>query len=383
MIKKADGKFRVIVTGGGTGGHVYPALAVVEELKKRYGSNVDYLYAGTPKGMEARLAVQSGVKFAPVNAAGLMGKPGIKAFRAAITNLKGISEAKKLIRSFRPDVVLGTGGFVCAPMCFAAALCKVPYVIHEQNSYPGSANRLLARKAATVAISIAGTEKLFADPKKCVYTGNPVRSEIIATDRATARQRLGIAFNDKVVLVVGGSLGARALNNAMLEALPLIGKLDKLQIIMITGKNEFEKVAERLSELKPDGHAQVSLLAYADNMHDYLAAADVAVSRAGATTIAELAGSATPAIFVPYPHATADHQKKNAMVMCETGAAVMIEEKDLTAQGIAEKLKSMLDDPDILNRMSKAAGDGFMADAAKEIVDLLEAAAAYTYKGSV
>lgn len=355
---------RVVLTGGGTGGHVYPALAIAAELGP--GAVVGYL--GTARGLEARLVPEAGLPFYPVPATGALGKGAGALPGAALRALRGWAHALRLIRRLRPDVVVGTGGYVTGPVGLAAVTAGIPLFILEENARPGLTNRMLARFARHVAVPWAEAAAGFP-PRvrtKVVVTGNPVRREVVEADRAAARAALGLDPQAPVVVVVGGSQGAQAINE---QVLALVRERElwpaPAQLVWATGPRYHASLLARLGEVPAWAH----VVPYIDDMPAAYAAADVVVARAGAMTVAEITARGVPAVLVPSPNVTADHQTANARVLADRGAALLLPEGALPALG--PTLRELLADPGRRAEMARASRSLGRPDAAAVLAALV------------
>lgn len=359
---------RVVLTGGGTGGHIYPALSVAAEL-----AGDEILYVGAADGPEAEIVPAAGLEFRGLSAAKLSRGGGLRLVGAATRLLRGVVEGVLLLRERRPDAVLGTGGYASVGVMAAAIILRIPTVVHEANSVPGRANALFGRFADRIAVTFPGTEKSFP-PGRVVVTGMPVRAELRDADPAKARERYGWDPARPVLLVSGGSGGAESLNRAMLDALPHLGGLE-LQILHQTGRGQYDAVAGAASLLRVPGvHYQSE--PYIDRMPDAMAAADLIVTRAGSSTLAEITAAGLPSITVPYPHAVADHQTTNARALASTGATVTIPDGELTGERLATEIRMLLDQPERLEAMRVASRSAARPDAASAVAGLLREAAA-------
>ncbi len=361
---------KVILTTGGTGGHIFPALAVAEELKERW-PDVEILFMGGSYGPEKELAEKAGLPFMGLAVRGFFGR-GLKALGAGFMMLRGVMQARSIIKNFAPDVVIGFGGYAAAAGLFAARLRGVPTLVHEQNSVPGIANRLLGRMAQKVCISLPDAEKWFPEGK-CVLTGNPVRKNIrdLKQENACALAPKAGEAKEINLLVLGGSQGAKAVNSAVLDDLE--GLLEAgLNIRIQSGKLDYERVQAACAGFPP---ARVRVDAFIDDMNKAYEWADLSICRAGATTLAELAVAGVPAVFVPYPFATHNHQYFNAQQVQKVGAARLMEQKDIKKGSLLAIVRDMLADSDTLRSMSCAAlllaqpkAAGNVAEEAEKIV---------------
>ena len=340
---------RVLFAGGGTGGHLYPGIAVAEEIRRRHpGAAIAFI--GNGKTIEARVVPERGFRFLPIQVAGFRRSLSLQTVIAAFKVLVALVQSFLLIRREKPDVVVGTGGYVCGPPLLAASVAGIPTLIQEQNSYPGVTTRLLAPRVAEVHLGFARAGRYLTRARRVVISGNPTRDVIGTLGRAEGAARMGVEPERFTLLVVGGSLGARSINDAMIGVLPLCRELG-LQLLWATGPGEFERVRTVLGE---SGTADVHLSPYIAEMHAAYAAADLVVCRAGATTIAEVARAGLPSILIPYPHAAEDHQTENARAMVEGGASVMIADGEL-AQRLGTLIRDLAGDRGRLRAMGERA----------------------------
>ncbi|HSO94453.1 MAG TPA: undecaprenyldiphospho-muramoylpentapeptide beta-N-acetylglucosaminyltransferase [Acidimicrobiia bacterium] len=357
-----------VVTGGGTGGHVYPALAVADELI-RHGHPPDEIrFVGARRGIEAVAVPAAGFEVEVLPGRGFRRRATLAAARdnllAVADAARAVVAARRILRRTRPRVVFGVGGYASLPCIVAARLARVPTVVHEQNAAPGLANRLAVRLGATPAVSLPGTPLPGA-----VLTGNPVRRSITDVDRHADRDH-------PVVLVFGGSLGAGRLNDAALGLFDHWRDRPDLTGVHVTGRRDYAACATRLAALRrPDDQLHFELVEYEDHMERQYARATVALTRAGAVTVAELAVVGLPAVLVPLPGAPGDHQTRNADALADAGAAVRVPDADATPARLADELDRLLGDPARLDAMSHAARTLGRPDAAARVAALVEATA--------
>ncbi|MBP1560048.1 MAG: undecaprenyldiphospho-muramoylpentapeptide beta-N-acetylglucosaminyltransferase [Oscillospiraceae bacterium] len=360
---------RVLLAGGGTGGHINPALAIASIIKE-HNPDAEFLFAGTPNGMEAKLIPQAGYNFAPIKVSGFQRKPTPKnlvrnAKAAAYLAASGY-RSHKIISDFKPDIVIGTGGYVSYPILAKAVQMGIPTVIHEQNAFPGITNRLLAKKVDEVMLTVEEAAQHLDACAKYTVTGLPVRAGFSAgaINRSEAKKQLGLD-ESLCIFSFGGSLGAGAINNGAL-ALIKWEKDGNLPINHIHGYGKMGKdtFLQRLAESGIDSEKDDRLIVkeYIHNMDVCLAAADLIICRSGASTISELQAMGRASVLIPSPNVTANHQYHNAMVLGRAGAAVVIEEKNLTDELLIEKVKELTDDPEKLNALSKRAADTYVKD---------------------
>ena len=359
---------RVIISGGGTGGHIYPALAIAEGLRQRVDANI--LYVGTAQGLESQVVPQRGWRFQTLKAGALDRSSPIKALKSVIGVPSSLRSARQLIERFRPDLILGTGGYVSFPVLMAGACSGIKTAIHEQNAVPGIANRILAPRVDLVMLTFPEA----ADRMRCrqvEHTGLPVRPEILQAEATTARQRWGINAEDFVLLVFGGSLGAISINRVMLGLLEF-AKNDKMNILWVCGKNNYESLSQQVRvHLEKSGPLRLQLHPYIDRMEDALAVADLAICRAGASTVSELQALGVPAILVPYPYAAENHQFENAVALVRRQAAILIKDENLQAASLYSQVKDLRSNPQQLKELGDNIKKIGHPEALETIVELL------------
>lgn len=367
---------RIVLTGGGTGGHIYPALTIADEVR-RQAPAVEFLYVGTAGGLEADLVPRAGLPFAAIAAGGLVRTSPVQMLRGALRMAAGVWQAIGILRRFRPRAVLATGGYVSGPVLLAARLLGVPYLLWEGNAFPGSTVRLFSRWAAATFIPYPESRRYFPPRARLLCVGNPVRREVLAADRDQARAALGYGPADQVVLVAGGSQGARGIHQALAQAAPRLLARPAVRLLVATGPRQYEAVVDlwRQQGIDPLAHPAVRLERYIYDMPQALAAADVGVFRAGATTCAEVAARGLPAVLVPFPYATHNHQEYNARALERRGGAVVILERDLTGPALAAALLGLLDDPQRRQAMARALQEAAWPRAGEEIARRLLAVA--------
>ncbi|ABM27764.1 undecaprenyldiphospho-muramoylpentapeptide beta-N-acetylglucosaminyltransferase [Nitratidesulfovibrio vulgaris] len=350
---------RVILTTGGTGGHIFPALAVAEEIRARY-PECSVLFMGGLYGPEADLAARAGLDFVGLPVRGVLGR-GVRAIGAAFGMAAGIARAYAVMGRFDPDIVLGFGGYAAFAGVLAARLRGRPAAIHEQNSVPGVTNRVLSRVVPRVFLSLPDTLGAFPPQKTCL-AGNPVRASIVACGAERSDPR---PDHVRRLLVMGGSLGARAINDAVVSSLPALAEAG-VEVWHQTGAADWERIRKAYAET---GHGEGRVEAFIDDVASAYAWADLVLCRAGATSVAELAVAGKPAVLVPYPFATHDHQTHNARWLVSRGAAVLLEQKDISMTDVPALLVGLLSDRARLNRMAVSARAQGRPDAAAAVVD--------------
>lgn len=355
-------RMRVLIAAGGTGGHIYPGIAVAKEVMRRSPQS-EVRFVGTERGLETRLVPQAGFELSLIESAGLK-NVGLRArMRGLLVLPKSFFAARRLIREFRPDVVVGAGGYVSGPVLLTAALMRKPTLVMESNALPGFTNRRLARFIDQAAVTFEAALPYFRG--KGVVTGNPVRREFFDIP---PKSRDATHFS---LLVFGGSQGARAINESVIAALPhLEAERGVLHITHQTGEADFEKVSAGYMDAGWNERADVRR--YIDNMVESFAQTDLIICRAGATTSAELVAAGKAAIMIPFPQAADDHQRKNAEALQTAGAARMILQQDLTGERLAAEIASLVSEPGELTRMEERSRQLARGDAAALIVDLME-----------
>lgn len=342
---------RIVLTGGGTGGHIYPALAVGKQaLQDIPGTSL--LYIGTTKGLESKIVPAANIPFEAVEITGFKRKLSLDNVKTVLRFVKATSRSKELLRRFKPDVVVGTGGYVCGPVVYAAAKLGIPTLIHEQNVIPGLTNQFLSRYAKTVAVSFEDSVSHFAG-RHVLFTGNPCATQVLQADRAAGYASLGIRPGEPIVLIFGGSRGAKALNEAVLAMLPGLGTLPDVRFVFVTGESYYETIQEQLQSRGLPSNLQV--LPYLHNMAQVLAASSLVVSRSGASTLAELTALGIPSILIPSPNVTNNHQEHNARSLAVAGAAEMVLEKELSGERLLNDIRAIITSRQRLDAMKQAA----------------------------
>lgn len=358
---------RIVLSGGGTAGHINPALALAESLIEQ-GHEV--FYAGTPQGVEARLVKEANLPFTPFEAKGFNRNHPKTIFSAVRIIIKSTKLACAWFEEIKPDVVVAFGGYVCIPVGRAAKKMGVPLVIHEQNSVMGMANKYLAKTARAVALTYEVAGAPVADKEKLVVTGNPVRSSVLTSTREEGRSMLGIPEEASMLLVFGGSLGARHLNAAISSMKKDLLAIDNLYVVHITGPKELE-TAEAVLALTEEEKKRYLVMGYQNRMGETMAACDMVVSRAGATSLAEISARCIPAILVPFPFATADHQTTNARSYVRAGAAWMMADDMVETPEFKELVLTFVDDEKARLKMSEAARGFETGNAASKLADVV------------
>ncbi len=364
---------KIIFAAGGTGGHINPALAVAGEVRRQY-PDAKILFIGTAEKMEARLVPAAGYDFKTIQISGfnrVLNFNGIKQNIKTLSHLlKSSSQAKKIIKEFAPDVVIGFGGYVSGPVVRAAAKLGIPTAIHEQNAFPGVTNKTLAKMVDAVMLTAEQAAQYMQPKNPVIVTGLPVRGELLEADRDISRAELGLD-EKPLILSMGGSLGAKAINEAMLEVISNRWQANNCTFMHATGK-DCKDFPERLAQNGVDLNAKnIIVRDYINDMHRCLAAADLVICRAGASSLSEFQALGKPSILIPYPFATENHQFHNAKALADKGAAIVIEEKDLTSAKLMQQIDTLLESPGKLDSMGKAAKSMAVTDAQARIVEVL------------
>lgn len=342
-----------MLTGGGTGGHIYPGLTLYRYMMSQL-TDVEVLYIGSENGLEKTIVGHEGIQFRSIPAAGLKRQISISALRTVFTTYRGYRQAKRLIAKFRPDVVVGTGGYVTLPVVYAAHAKRVPTVVWEGNARPGLTNQLCAKRANAVAISFADSEKWFRQAKKVKLTGNPRASEVLDISDDLKRGAVvtyGLRPDSKLIVLFAGSRGAETVNTVLLSLLPRFRSRPQWQLLYVTGERHFEDVKRAI----PECPSNVTVLPFIPDMPPVLAQASAVVTRAGSSTLAEICSLGLASILIPSPYVTANHQEENALRLVNHKAATMLKESELTPDSLWESLEQVLETPhgDALRQASK------------------------------
>lgn len=355
------------VTGGGTGGHIYPAMAVADALSE----NAKVYYVGNKRNMEFELATKKGYKFLHVGVSGMPRKLNPKFFYWGIRLVRAILYSIRYIKKYKPNAVFATGGYVSAPMIFACILTKTPYMMHDCDAMPGLVTRRLCKRAKYVSLAF-GRAKKFIPNKRSIVTGNPIRPEFGTLSKEDARRNLGLD-NKLTLCVMGGSQGAKSINNTVVEILKELAQDRGLNVIFQTGKKNYEEIIEKLKLVYPAFEQNSNLLVkpYFNDMISVLKASDIVVSRAGSLSLSEICASSTAPILVPYPHAAANHQRINAKCLLDMGACVYIEDKELDPNKLREVILELLDNPIKMNYLKQNTSHLAKFDAVERIVECL------------
>ena len=353
---------RVVVSAGGTGGHIYPALAIINKIKEKE-PNSEFLYIGTTDRMEASIVPELGYNYVGLEIKGLNRQNPFKNVSVLKAFLKAVKKAKKEIQAFKPDIVLGVGGYVTLPVIYAAHSLKIKTFIHEQNSIPGLSNKMLNKIVDAIGVSLPSSLNHF-DKKKTTYTGNPRSEEVVNVEKVD-KKKYGLDKNKKLVLFVMGSLGSQTINNLMKEILPKF-KDKNYEVLFVTGKNYYDDY-KKIKGLPTN----VKLVPYLNDMLGVMKNTDLIISRAGASTISEITALGLPSILIPSPYVTHNHQEENAKVLENNGASIIIKEKDLNDKILLEKIDLILNDTKKYNEMVRCNKKLGITDSATRIYKII------------
>lgn len=355
---------KIIISGGGTGGHVFPAIAIAGAIRSKY-PDAQFLFVGANGKIEMDKVPAAGYDIVGLDIRGLQRNLSLANLKFPIRLIKSCWKARQIIKKFKPDVAVGVGGYASGPLLFMAAQQGIPCLIQEQNSYPGITNKLLASAAKKICVAYEGMEKYFKQ-SKLLLTGNPVRSEIVKmqVSRTAAFQHFGLSENKKTILIIGGSLGARTLNTSVLKDLNSL-VIQDVQVIWQTGKLYYSTIVENVGSKLPSG---VRIFEFISNMEMAYSAADIIISRAGAGTISELCLLAKPVILVPSPNVAEDHQTKNAMALVKKSAAVLVTDAAASNELINNCI-DLLNDESKMKSLGNNISQLAIADAAEKIAD--------------
>jgi UDP-N-acetylglucosamine--N-acetylmuramyl-(pentapeptide) pyrophosphoryl-undecaprenol N-acetylglucosamine transferase len=364
---------RIVFAGGGTGGHLFPALAIADRIRELLADKVEIVFVGTRRGIEYRMRDRLGYPLELINIRGLVRSLSPKNLLVPFLVIASLLRAKAILKKYRPDIVIGTGGYVSWPVLKAAARRQITTVLQEQNSYPGMATRQLAGQAARVYLGFDEAKNYLPGDAHIVVTGNPVRSSVVGGNRQEAIEKFGLDPSRKTILVLGGSQGARSVNNAILKDLEADILDDQYQLLWQTGKGDYKDVVVSLGE-RANNH---SLFPFAHQMNLVYAAADLAVARAGAITLAELSACGVPSLVIPYPFAAGDHQRKNARAYVDRGYAESIDPDELDKESPLTRARDLFESGRVDRMRNKLKQDMAGKKPAVEVIveDILKLAA--------
>jgi len=357
-------KIKVIISGGGTGGHIFPAIAIANELKRVNAEN-EILFVGAEGRMEMEKVPAAGYKILGLKIAGIQRKFDLKNFLLPAKVLASVMKSRNIIRNFKPDAAVGVGGYASGPLLYAATMQRIPSLIQEQNSFAGVTNKILSKRVRKVCVAYDGMEKYFSK-EKIVMTGNPVRQDVIQTEgkKSEALNYFRLDGNKKTLLVIGGSLGARSINQAVMSGLAKFDE-NNIQVIWQTGKSFFPTASAAVNGFSENGiHAHE----FINRMDLAFSCADVVISRAGASSVSELQLVAKPCILVPSPNVAEDHQTKNAMALVNKQAAILVKDSEANQQ-LANTAIALINDPGKQNQLSQNISRLALRNSAARIVE--------------
>lgn len=343
---------KYLITGGGTGGHIYPALAIIDFIEN-IDKESEILYLGTENSLESEIVKRAGYNFKSIDTKPMPRKFSKEILSSFIHNTKALFQTRKIIKNFKPDLAIGTGGYVTGSVILIAALMNIPTIIHEQNAYPGITNKILAKFVEKIFISFEEANKYFNNKNKTVLTGNPIREELLNIDKLKAYENFNLDPNKKTILIFGGSGGQKVLNDTVLDLLEDYPK--DLQLIYATGKRFFNSFVNELEKRKINLENDIIIKEYLHNMGEALNISDLVIAPAGAMTLAEISMLELPSILIPKSYTAENHQYHNAMYFYNNKAALVIEEANLNADILLKNIKEIIYDETKLLKMSKAA----------------------------
>lgn len=338
---------KIIITGGGTGGHVYPALSIAESILEKH-PQAEICFIGTQRGLESDVVVKAGFDFKAIEVEGFRRKLCLGTFKSFYLMFKGFFQAGRLIKKFKPDIIVGTGGYVAGPVMLQGALRNIKTLVHEQNAIPGVTIKVLSPFVDKICVSYEDSYKFFKKKDKLVLTGNPIRDKFTHLDREACRKQLG--FKHPTLLSVGGSGGAKAINDSVMALIKYYNNND-MHLVHITGKRYYDDFMSLVDQEGIVLGDNISIYPYLYNIPEYMVASDMILSRAGALFLAEIAAVGLPSILLPSPYVAHDHQTYNALVYEKNGACIMVKQEDLAEETVLNLVKNHLFEPDHLDKM--------------------------------
>lgn len=360
-------KTTYFITGGGTGGHIYPAISVIDELKAKGIKNENIFYLGNPKNLEYEIAKKNGYNFLSHSAKGMPRKLSPKFFLWLIGLFISTLKVSTYFLKYKPSVVFATGGYVCAPALFCAMLFNIPYVLHDCDIQPGIVTKFFAPKAKSISLAFEGAKK-YVHSKNIEVNGNPIRQEFKTISKTQARKELSLK-DDFTILIMGGSLGAKTINDSSFKILKEFANKDGYKILWQTGKKNFDDVTKKVLEQFEELPDNLVLQPYFDKMYLALLSSDLVISRAGSLSLSEICACSLPSILIPYPYASQDHQKKNALSLAKDNIALMLEDKDCNNDSLFEMVNNLISNKEKLSNLSYNASKIAKTDSASKIVE--------------
>ncbi len=360
------------ITGGGTGGHIYPAVSVINALLESGVKKEDIFYLGNRKNLEYEIASKNGYNFLSYGVKGMPRKFGLKLILWTIGLFFAILKASVYVLKYQPDVIFATGGYVCAPILFCALIFNIPYVLHDCDIQPGVVTRFFAKNASSVSVAFEEAKK-HINSKNVFVNGNPIRQEFKTISKKQARQELSLkdAFT---ILIMGGSLGARTINNSSFKILKEYANRENIEIIWQTGKKNFDEVTKKVLDELGELPDNLVLQPYFDKMYLALLSSDIVISRAGSLSLSEICACSLPSILIPYPYAACDHQKKNALSLVNNKMALMLEDKDCNNETLFDMVDNLMNDKKLLSDLSYNAYKAARLNSAQKIVEEIKQA---------
>ena len=353
---------KIMFAGGKTGGHIFPAIAMATEFKKRFPQS-QLVFVGTKEGLEERIIPSYGFRLLFIQTRGLSRRSYPSNLFLVFYLLRGFYQALRILNQKRPNLVVGTGGYVSFPVVMLASLKNIPTLIQEQNSYPGISTRFLSHFVDKVCLSYSESVRYFSSEKKLEVIGNPVREDLIHRERNQALKKFGLEEGRKTIFVFGGSQGAHTINQVFLQCLDLLKS--EWQVLWQTGEADFPEISQKVKGKE----IVCAVCAFIEDMGSAYAASDLVISRAGALTLAEITACGKPSVLIPFPFATADHQRHNAEALQKKGAATVILQKDLTAEKLSDEIRSLLSDETRLKQMAERSKKMGKPEAVSLLVD--------------
>lgn len=335
---------KIVMTGGGTGGHIYPALAIADKFVQKH-PETEIIYIGSEDRLERDIVPKHGYKFESVDTMYLDRDNPLKLVKTAFSNMRGIRQAKKLLKKYKPDLVISTGGYISIPVVISASSMSIPIFIHEQNAFPGIANKFLEKYADKIFLGFNDARERFKNKDKLIYTGNPVRDDFYKIDKNSARKALGIDEGIFSIFIFGGSLGSQLINNIGIEIIKKFSENKDIHIMLGTGNDMYDEVIRTLRKEVGNLGKNINISAYINYIPNAISSADIVICRAGALSVAEITASGRPAIFIPSPNVTENHQYYNAKSVSDKGGAYLVEEDEMTAHRVIEKIEYLYENP--------------------------------------
>ena len=367
---------RAIIAAAGTGGHINPGIAIANKIKEKE-PNSEIVFVGTGRGLEKDLVPRAGYELKTIDAHGIERKITVQNLKNLYATFKSISSAKKIMQSFKPDVLIGTGGYICVPTVIAAKKMGIPVVLHESNAFPGVAVKLFKKKADKILVGFEDAKKRLDNRENVVVTGNPIKLKKIdfsLSEKNKIIKETGLKNDKPIVLVFGGSQGAQSINQSLLEI--IVNKKNKdYQIMWAAGPEQYKEIKKKLEEvnINIENIDNVKIVPYIYNMEEIMNIADLVVCRSGAMTITEISVVGKPAIFIPFPYATENHQEYNAKVLENVGAAKIILNKDLNSEILGSTINEIVKDKNLIERMGKNANKVAMKNVEDKIYEEIKA----------